>query len=127
MKTKNVSLISFLLLFSVLAFSQSLEKAYLVSNKDLGGDVLLTDLTFEADETSTYATFDLEAPEAGNYYLALWILGGQKDDGSFLLSSGAQHYTWNYQNCRSGVYFVKYTVNGNLNVKKVIIKQNLKS
>lgn len=36
------------------------------------------------------------------------------------ISAGSHRYDWNYTGCQ-GIYFVQYTLNGNLNVKKVVL------
>ena len=91
MKTKAILLLSCMFLHAVFTYSQenaeefiTPEKSYFQKNKSLGGDVVIKDLTYHADEKYAYAIFEVDVPEAGNYYLSAWIMGGQKGDGSYI-------------------------------------------
>ncbi|MCD7974025.1 MAG: hypothetical protein LUG18_15420 [Candidatus Azobacteroides sp.] len=92
MKLKNfVFLSSVFFMVAVAGYAQetaeetfSPQRAFYEKNKDIGGDVVIKDLTFDGNETYAYAVFEVDAPRSGNYYLSAWIMGGQKYNGTYL-------------------------------------------
>jgi len=56
--------------------------------------------------------------------LSIWDTNG-REITSLLntrrLASGEYQYSWHYSNNYKGVFFVKYLVNGNINIKKIIL------
>lgn len=57
--------------------------------------------------------------------LSVWDTQGRVVTGlvsGVLVSSGSHQYRWNYSGFRPGVYLIKYLLNGNVNIKKVIIQ-----
>jgi len=66
--------------------------------------------------------FKLDKPAA--VVLSIWDINGREMTrllNTRSLASGEYQYSWHYPNNYKGVFFVKYLVNGNVNIKKVIL------
>lgn len=123
--------------FSILAYSQEkiVETKYFKSNPDLGGDVVIYSSTKEVTGDEFRTIFEFEAKTGGSYALGLWtspILYPGGNYSSFdvyvngtktsLRNGQLQAGEYNYSaGLTKGIYLVKQVVNGNANVKKVII------
>lgn len=59
----------------------------------------------------------ISAPGSSSYNCIAYTGGNQRN-----LSNGYYQYVWNHTNNPSGVYLVRYVVNGVVNVKKVVIQ-----
>ena len=78
MKTKIELSIS-LLMLSVLTSAQLSFDSVQDDEKE---DITITNPRNEVKGDNSYTIFDVDMPIAGNYYMALWILGGKDKDGN---------------------------------------------
>lgn len=69
-------LISFLITFSGIS-QEIFEKNYFDSEKKLGGDITLKSSVVKVEGSKTYKIFEFESPDNGNYYLNVWLVGGE--------------------------------------------------
>ncbi len=67
--SKRTTLLYSMLFICAAAFSQQYkETKHFESNPELGGDVVISNLTNEVKGNSSYSTFEVKVPASGNYY-----------------------------------------------------------
>ena len=80
--------------------------------------------TFTVFANASEMIIDFSLPEIAQVSLSVFDMQG-KEACNLLknsnLTSGKHQYSWSYAKSSSGLYLVRYTVNGAVNVKKVII------
>ncbi|MFV0589871.1 MAG: hypothetical protein ACK5M7_00665 [Draconibacterium sp.] len=82
--TLLTGILTFFVIFNGISQEVS-EKSYFDSDKKLGGDITLKSSVIKTEGTKTYKIFEFESPDNGNYFLNVWLMGGER--GSF--GSGA--------------------------------------
>jgi streptogramin lyase len=82
------------------------------------------DDAFTVFTNASEVVIDFSLPESAQVSLSVFDMQG-KEVCSILnsnhLTSGKHQYLWSYTKSSSGVYLVRYVVNGTINVKKVVI------
>lgn len=83
MKTKSlISIVLALFFLPMVVFGQdSVEKFYADDGRNFGGDVIIKKSTVKIDGNLAYRIFEVEAPEAGQYYLSAWLMAATTDKG----------------------------------------------
>ncbi len=83
MNIKSTLLTGILTLFIIFSgISQELDKKnYSDSDKKLGGDITLKSSEIKIEGSKCYKIFEFDSPDNGNYYLNVWLMGGEL--GSF--------------------------------------------
>lgn len=88
MRTKNILLSAiFLLLAGAMpSNAQAIEESnHFKKHFELGGDVIITDLSNETVGNESHAVFNITAPSAGDYYMNFWLLPAKYEDNTYTI------------------------------------------